>query len=101
LDDAATGISNDQCYDHAIKEQSMPNDSKLTELIADYDAAVNFAGNSVRLAERGTVVNGELITDWWQTIPGALRAVEIKEQIRKYQPTSEAEFAEKLEFLCR
>ena len=79
----------------------MQNDSKLAELIADYDAAVIFAGNSVRLAERGTIVNGELLTDWGQTIPGALRAIEIKEQIRKYQPTSEAEFAEKLEFLCR
>ena len=77
------------------------NDSKLTALIAEFEAAVVFAGHSVALAEHGTIVNGELLTDWGQTIPGALRAVEIKEQIRKYQPTSEAEFAEKLEFLCR
>ena len=35
-------------------------DSKLAELIADYDAAVIFAGHSVALAEHGTIVDGEL-----------------------------------------
>ena len=78
------------------------NDSKLTKLIAEYDDAVIFAGHSVALAEHATVVNGELImVEGGVLIPGALCAVDIKEQIRKYQPTTEAEFAEKLEFLCR
>jgi len=77
----------------------MQNDSKLTALIAEYEDAVIFAGNSVRLAERATVVNGELTMEGAHPIPGALRAIKILDQIRRYEPTCEVERDAKLEFL--